>query len=86
MLDHQTYSYEVDWWSFGVIMFELLYGYQPFGGTDESIRRQIKDHKPLMFYWPTAKKSFVKKVCVRSNFVIMNFKFEYLLSFIYERT
>ncbi len=32
LLTGQGYNYSVDWWSIGVITFELLTGFTPFGG------------------------------------------------------
>uniref|UniRef100_A0A1A8D2Z6 Protein kinase C n=1 Tax=Nothobranchius kadleci TaxID=1051664 RepID=A0A1A8D2Z6_NOTKA len=31
----QKYSFSVDWWSFGVLVFEMLVGQSPFQGDDE---------------------------------------------------
>lgn len=30
-----TYNYSVDWWSFGVLVFEMITGFSPFYGNDE---------------------------------------------------
>ncbi|PAA88758.1 hypothetical protein BOX15_Mlig021058g1, partial [Macrostomum lignano] len=41
-----TYSFEVDWWSVGVVLFELVCGYTPFAGDDLlETYSCIMDHK-----------------------------------------
>lgn len=34
-IKNQGYSYSVDWWAFGVLIFEMLVGYSPFEAEDE---------------------------------------------------
>ena len=34
----EQYSFAADWWSVGVIMYEMITGFNPFGGKD---RRKI---------------------------------------------
>lgn len=37
ILKGQKYSASVDWWSFGVLLFEMLIGQSPFHGEDEDL-------------------------------------------------
>ncbi|KAJ2234541.1 hypothetical protein IWW45_003330 [Coemansia sp. RSA 485] len=46
LLLRQGYSFSVDWWSLGVVMFECIYGRRPFrkqdhGGSKEKLRMAI---------------------------------------------
>lgn len=45
----QGHGFEVDWWSYGVLLHELLYGFTPFCGSrrDETFENIL--HRPLTF-------------------------------------
>ena len=58
----RNYSCEVDWWSFGVMMYELIYRHKPFEGCDREIL-YAKSHNPVKWYYLRLPKMyFVRKV------------------------
>ncbi len=70
----QKYSFSVDWWSFGVLLYEMLIGQSPFQGDDEdelfdSIRMDVP-HYPR---WITKEaKDLLEKVSLTNWFILMN--------------
>ena len=48
ILLEQRYGLAVDWWAFGVLMYEMLLGQSPFRGDDEDeIFDAILEDEPL---------------------------------------
>ncbi|KAI7967007.1 hypothetical protein MJO29_000284 [Puccinia striiformis f. sp. tritici] len=45
----EPYSYEVDWWSFGTMLFEMLTGLTPFWSEDHATMYRRVLHDELMF-------------------------------------
>ena len=51
LLGHR-YSFEVDWWSCGVLLYEMLLGQSPFHGQDEEeLFAAIRNKQPLFPKW-----------------------------------
>eukprot|EP01062_Namystynia_karyoxenos_P051320 TRINITY_DN4024_c0_g1_i3.p1 TRINITY_DN4024_c0_g1~~TRINITY_DN4024_c0_g1_i3.p1 ORF type:complete len:1897 (+),score=413.12 TRINITY_DN4024_c0_g1_i3:105-5693(+) len=41
VIAHRTYNERVDWWAFGVVIFEMLAGFTPFAGSDPQVTFQL---------------------------------------------
>ncbi|XP_012680841.1 protein kinase C theta type [Clupea harengus] len=63
----QKYSHSVDWWSFGVLLFEMLIGQSPFHGHDEEeLFQSIRTDDPHYPRWlPGDAKDLLIKLFVR---------------------
>lgn len=62
ILKGQMYSFSVDFWSFGVLLYEMLTGYSPFHGDDEEqLFQAIQEHDVL---YPSSMNE-ASAVCVR---------------------
>ena len=43
MLNEETHNYQIDVWSLGILLFELVHGYAPFrGGNQNTVKNAIK--------------------------------------------
>lgn len=48
----QKYTFSVDWWSFGVLVYEMLIGQSPFQGDDEDeLFESIRSDTPHYPRW-----------------------------------
>ena len=54
MLGRMGYDNTVDWWSLGIMIYEMLIGYAPFSAdTNEEIYFRITHHKDFLIFPPT---------------------------------
>lgn len=60
----QKYTFSVDWWSFGVLVYEMLIGQSPFQGDDEDeLFESIRMETPHYPRWITKEsKDLLEKV------------------------
>lgn len=60
LIKGEDYSYSVDWWTFGIILFEFLNGFTPFRSSNllETLHKIVKGH---LVYPPSMK--FVNDEC-----------------------
>lgn len=63
----QKYTFSVDWWSFGVLVYEMLIGQSPFQGDDEDeLFESIRSDTPHYPRWITKEaKSLIELVTIR---------------------
>ncbi|PIO24356.1 hypothetical protein AB205_0036670 [Aquarana catesbeiana] len=66
LLGHK-YTFSVDWWSFGVLLYEMLIGQSPFHGDDEDeLFESIRMDTPHFPRWITKEsKDILEKLFVR---------------------
>ncbi|XP_031630278.1 ribosomal protein S6 kinase alpha-4-like [Contarinia nasturtii] len=77
MLSDNGHSFEVDWWSLGIVAFELLVGHSPFLSSskridDQTHRSRIKNESPylkkLSYLGPNAKSvmDFIQQLLIKN--------------------
>jgi novel protein kinase C delta type len=64
ILQGLKYTFSVDWWSFGVLLYEMLIGQSPFHGDDEDeLFESIRVDTPHYPRWITKEsKDIMEKV------------------------
>ena len=70
IVDEKPYTCQVDWWAFGIFIYEMLYGYTPFvANSIQSIQNLIKKchlefstHTPQGLKLSTKVKKLIKKL------------------------
>lgn len=69
ILQGLRYTFSVDWWSFGVLLYEMLIGQSPFHGDDEDeLFESIRVDTPHYPRWITKEsKDILEKVGLRSS-------------------
>ena len=61
IIHYQPYNKSVDWWAFGVLLYEMLVGQPPFDGEDEEeLFAAITDHQVS---YPKALTREAKEIC-----------------------
>lgn len=67
IIKHESYSYSVDWWALGVLVYELFTAQPPFDGDDEDDLFDNILHQPVTYprSMPENAATFVKQLLCR---------------------
>ena len=56
VLDGQPYNFPVDWWSLGILTYELLLGAPPFYSVSKNLKRMKEKIDKSKIFFPVGKK------------------------------
>ena len=74
---YQPYGKSVDWWAYGVLLYEMLVGQPPFDGEDEEeLFAAITDHNVS---YPKSLSKEAKDVCKGVSWENGNFMFSFFI-------
>eukprot|EP01059_Diplonema_ambulator_P010875 TRINITY_DN2089_c0_g2_i1.p1 TRINITY_DN2089_c0_g2~~TRINITY_DN2089_c0_g2_i1.p1 ORF type:complete len:1269 (+),score=255.72 TRINITY_DN2089_c0_g2_i1:140-3946(+) len=64
VIQYKAYDKGIDWWSLGIVIYELLVGYTPFAAEDQQVTFQMIEMKAPTFpdYFPPDAKNLVGKL------------------------
>ncbi len=67
LLTDQSYGKEVDWWSFGILLYEMLSGRTPFKHPSRYLMFENIQHQELTFpsYFSGASRDIIQKLLIR---------------------
>uniref|UniRef100_A0A672JN89 Protein kinase C n=1 Tax=Salarias fasciatus TaxID=181472 RepID=A0A672JN89_SALFA len=79
----QKYSFSVDWWSFGVLLYEMLIGQSPFHGDNEDdLFESIRMETPHYPRWINKEAKDLLERVRTELFILVFFLFIYLFIFL----
>ena len=80
---YQPYGKSVDWWAYGVLLYEMLVGQPPFDGEDEEeLFAAITDQNVS---YPKSLSKEAKEICKGVSFKLYLFYFFFIFFFFFEK-
>ena len=68
MLNNEKYSYTVDWWSIGILTYEMIVGFPPFYTSDSE--KMYKFIKNSQVFFPNAEKHKIYMTDECKDFIV----------------